>query len=292
MSTWFPAVGRKPALRPEEGGAGADDFRQRWMVVVGKATRLEEGLSEAEEVHRIRVIVKRLRAYLRLLRGSVPEKLLVEEDKRIKRIAVGLSPARDAVVCRQTVEWLAAREKKESRRERLRAVLARFADRAGSGVDPRKIARARAVIEASRRRLLHWIEKRPPEEETVEERLKREYGKGRRGMRDALREGSPEAFHRWRKRVKRLGYQAEMFSVPSRQRLSRLEKRLVRLGRLLGRLQDLQILKSRIEALPGPPERELLGRIDAWTARYRKEAEREGDRCFRMPKSEFLSLLQ
>lgn len=255
-------------------------------------TGVEESPSAAEEVHQIRVLAKKLRAYLRLLRGTVPEKLLANEENRIKRIADGLSQARDAAICRQILRWLAAKEGKESRRKRLRAALGYFPESASVDPNPRAIARAKAGIEARRRRLLKLIEEHPPRERKLEELLRSEYGKGRRGMREAFREGSAEAFHQWRKRVKRLGYQTEMFCTSSRRSLARLEARFVRLGRLLGRLQDLRVLKSRIEAQSELPERKLLPLIDGWMDRYRKEAGREGEECFRMAKAKFGALLE
>ncbi|MDD4932014.1 MAG: CHAD domain-containing protein [Methylacidiphilaceae bacterium] len=245
----------------------------------------------ADEVHQIRVLAKKLRAYLRLFRGTFPKPCVPLEEKRIRRIAGNLSRARDEEICRQTLQWLAAKEKKESPRRRARAALVPLPEPEAADLDKRKLARARKSIEARRLRLLALIDKHPAKEGKLEEWLQKEYGKSRQGMREALREGSPEAFHQWRKRVKRLGYQTEIFCTPSRKRLGRLETKLLRLGRLLGRLQDLHVLKGWIERQANSPARKLVPLLDGWMARYRKEAEREGRRCFRMTKREFLSLL-
>ncbi len=288
----FHGAMRKPTGRPRAGrGAEDDDSGQRWEAAVRSRTRGEESASAVEEVHQIRVLAKKLRAYLRLLRGTLPEKLLENEERRIKRISVGLSPARDAAICRQILRWLVAKEGKESRRKRLRAALEHLPEAAGGELEPGAIARAKAGIEARRRRLLKLIDEHPPQERKLEGLLCSEYGKSRQGMREALREGSPDAFHQWRKSVKRLGYQTEIFSTSSRRSLARLELKFVRLGKLLGKLQDLRVLKSRIEAHAESAERKLLPLLDDWMARYRKEAEREGDDCFRMAKAKFRALL-
>ncbi|MDD2675931.1 MAG: CHAD domain-containing protein [Methylacidiphilaceae bacterium] len=282
---------RKPTCRTgrrEVGGGSA----LRWKVAIRRQTRSEKSPTLAEEVHQIRVLAKKLRAYLRLLRGSVPEKLVQLEEKRIKRIAGNLGRARDEEICRQILQWLAAKGDKEGCRQGVRAALVHFPDAAATGLDRRKLVQARKGIEARRLRLLALLDEHPAQEGKLEELLKKEYGKSRRGMRKALRDGSPEAFHQWRKRVKRLGYQTAMFCPSSRKRLARLETKFLRLGSLLGRLHDLHVLKARIERRATPLEPKLVPLVDDWTARYRKEAEQEGRRCFRTSKGKFLSLLQ
>ncbi|QSR84597.1 CHAD domain-containing protein [Methylacidimicrobium sp. B4] len=284
---------RKPTGRPRRGrGAEKEASGRRWEAAVRSRTRVADSASLVEEVHQIRVLAKKLRAYLRLLRGTLPEKLLEREERRIQRIAAGLSPARDAAICRQILRWLVAKEGKEIRRERLRAALAHFPEAVGGNVDPRAIARARAGIEARRRRLLKLIDEHPPQEQKLEKLLRSEYGKSRQRMREALREGSPDAFHQWRKRVKRLGYQTEIFCTSSRRSLARLEAKLVRLGKLLGKLQDLRVLKNRIEAHAASAEQKLLPLLEDWMAHYRKEVEREGEDCFRLGKGKFRTLLE
>lgn len=255
-------------------------------------TRPEKSPSVAEEVHQIRVLAKKLRAYLRLLRGSVPGKLVPLEEKRIKRIAGNLGRARDEEICRQILQWLAAKGDKESRRKRVRAALVHCPEPAATGLDRRTLVQARKGIEARRLRLFALLDEHPVQERKLEELLKKEYGKSRRGLRKALRDGSPEAFHQWRKRVKRLGYQIAMFCPSSRRRLARLETKFLRLGSLLGRLHDLHVLKARIERGAVPTERKLVSLVDDWTARYQKKAIRKGRRCFRISKGKFLSLLR
>ncbi|VVM07548.1 hypothetical protein MAMC_01687 [Methylacidimicrobium cyclopophantes] len=256
-----------------------------------RETRPEKSLSVAEEVHQIRVLAKKLRAYLRLFRGILPEKTLRLEEKRIQCIARELGRARDEEICRQVLRWLATKEKKASHRRWARMALGDLPKTAGRELDARKLLRARRRIEARRLRLLALIDQYPPQEGKLTESLQKEYEKSRRGMREALREGSPEAFHRWRKRVKRLGYLMELFCTSSRRRLGRLQGKLLRLGRLLGRLQDLRVLRGRIEGQAASTDRSLVPLLDKWMTRYRKEAERVGERCLSMGKREFRRLL-
>ncbi|WP_196799576.1 CHAD domain-containing protein [Verrucomicrobium sp. 3C] len=257
-----------------------------------RQARLEKSLTLPKEVHEIRVLAKKLRAYLQLFRGTFPERCVSLEEKRIKQIARNLSRARDEDICRQVLRWLAAKENKESRRKWLQATLVPFPEPAATDLDKRMLAQARKGIEARRLRLLALIGKHSAKEGKLEELLQKEYGKSRRAMGEAVHEGSPEAFHQWRKRVKRLGYQIEVFCTPSRKGLARLERKFLRLGRLLGKLQDLHVLKGWIESQANSPARKLVPLLDGWMARYRKEAEREGRRCFRMSKGKFLSLLE
>src|SRR5256885_15275708 len=65
------------------------------------------GKSRAEDLHQVRVAIKRLRALLRLVRPVISEAFCDRENRRLKDMADRLAFFRDTTVSRQTLATLA-----------------------------------------------------------------------------------------------------------------------------------------------------------------------------------------
>src|SRR2546427_12896448 len=65
------------------------------------------GKNRAEDLHQVRVTIKRLRALLRLVRPVISEAFCDRENRRLKDIADRLAFFRDTTVSRQTLATLA-----------------------------------------------------------------------------------------------------------------------------------------------------------------------------------------
>jgi CHAD domain-containing protein len=81
--------------------------------------------------------------------------------------------------------------------------------------------------------------------------LRRAYRRGRRAMRDAAEEGTPAAYHAWRKRVKDLWHQTEILADASPNLLEPAARNVHALAELLGGIHDLDDLE-RMLAPSGP----------------------------------------
>jgi hypothetical protein len=78
--------------------------------------------------------------------------------------------------------------------------------------------------------------------EAIAPGIRRVYRRGRRGMRRAYDEGTTEAFHEWRKRVKYLRYQMEALVPIWPKMIGAHASSLDGLGELLGDEHDLSVL--------------------------------------------------
>jgi CHAD domain-containing protein len=105
----------------------------------------------------------------------------------------------------------------------------------------------------------------------------------RRLQTKAGRDDTPALWHRWRRRVKELAYQADFVRPRDRPKWKELRQNAWKLQSKLGDLQDLHVTLDRLAALEVPARtqkamRTILGQaIDnarrrAWKARLRKKA--------------------
>jgi CHAD domain-containing protein len=198
-------------------------------------------------LHQVRVIIKRLRALLRLARPVISETFCDRENRRLKDIADRLAFFRDTTVSRQTLANL-AKSVADKRRERaFDLVLTRFVDH---GPDPSRfrIRRERALKHAadslaeSKRSFENMLV--PTEDwQALGPGLEKVYGRARTRMLRALTYQTPESFHEWRKQVKYLYYQLQMLGPISPKRLKAMVGRLRKLEDRLGEDHDLAVLE-------------------------------------------------
>jgi len=205
------------------------------------------GADRSEDLHQVRVTLKRLRALLRLVRPVVSERFCDRENRRLKGMADRLAFFRDTSVSGQTLATLAksGADRSESAFDR---VLARFAEHAP---EPSR-------FRASRERVLKHAAKCLAEAKQSFENmlipaedwqalgpgLQQVYGRARNRMLRALTYQSPEAFHEWRKQVKYLYYQLRMLESISPRRLEMRVGRLRKLEDRLGKDHDLAVLEK------------------------------------------------
>jgi CHAD domain-containing protein len=280
--------------------------------------------SPEERVHEARKALKRVRALLRLLEDELGAHAYEDDSAVVREAGRRLAPARDAAVLRGTLDGLIERHPKRLGRRggvrRLRAQLRREREgaaalalaRAGRGGD------ALDDLLALRARIAARPPLRASSPAALEPALARVYGKGRKRMRQAARDGgrsNARRLHEWRKRVKDLRYVAEMLeraepgkrargghkrSVRKRARtktafVRRVARSADDLGELLGEEHDLAVLAERIRsdardqrapsALGRGSRRALLAAIARRRRRLRKRALRDGARLYaRRPK--------
>lgn len=186
-----------------------------------------------EALHRLRLRMKKAEALLRLSRGAVRKqarKMLREQMKEVKNVG---GPQRDALVLGKLAKKLG----------RPKGLCLELPEVPALKIPIRKL---RGLVEKLRQALadesfdsLDW--------EDLQENYAACYRAGRRRMRKAEASGAPEAFHRWRKRVKALHYQSQALHRGLEKRKHRLQDTR-RLAKLLGREQDLSLLEEEIGA--------------------------------------------
>jgi len=96
----------------------------------------------------------------------------------------------------------------------------------------------------------------------VEAGLRAVYRQGRRRMMIAFADGTDEAFHKWRIRVKNLYYELQLLEPVCKKRTERILSLLKEVQEKIGEDHDLVVLKSQLRKAPetfgGPDRAEYL----------------------------------
>lgn len=181
-------------------------------TAVERLERIAAGLVDPTDldaaVHTTRTGIKRLRAFLRLARGSIGADAYRVENSALRDTARLLAPARDALVLIET-----ARDNGVPESEL--AILAR--GHTGALATLESGARVDAV-ERLQSIGVRWaaIDWRGPEPESVRNGIRKTYRRGRTDLDMVRSQANADAFHGWRRRVKYLRYQLEAIGAPDR----------------------------------------------------------------------------
>ncbi len=215
--------------------------------------QLREELAEnpVTAVHEARKSLKKERALLRLVRGSIPKRAFREENRRLRDAGRRLSSLRDAQVAVQTVDGLADRfvgQVSEPAFQRLRDAVG-TGEPAGDGEAPMEAAaEATAMdVEQAREALERWAG-RADGWESLEPGLARAYVDGRDAFALARRDPTDEHLHEWRKRVKDLWYHQRLLHPLWSGMMEAQADELDELSDLLGDDQDLANLAATLRS--------------------------------------------
>ncbi len=175
-----------------------------------------------EKVHELRVVVKRLRALVRLLKIMAPNGVAIL-NRDLRKLGLSLSEIRDDSV---RAKWL--RQHCLSTPAPLRV----------SGARLRSIEEQIAKI---REKAKSEAESRLTNTQNLDRALEISTRRMRKSRIRALKHGQDEDFHKWRKRVKDLLYQLEFLGIQKPQ------SRLRDLGHQLGLAHDCALAEQFIE---------------------------------------------
>ena len=254
------------------------------------ASRIEAGgRSRAEDLHQVRVTIKRLRASLRMVRPVIANAFFRQENNRLKKAADRLSLFRDKMVSRQTLERLVEALPGKRDRRTLGLVLSRLiaaAPEFGHFREQREAAMnevARDLQEAANnfQNMLVAAE----EWEAIGPGLQTVYRRARNLMSRALKRNTDEAYHLWRKQVKYLYYQLQMLQPIWPKRLGAMVKQLKKLEEKLGKDHDLSVLGNMLAKRPeqyggGPTVKRVTACLDRQRHSLRQESEVLGRKLF------------
>lgn len=204
---------------------------------------------EAELIHELRVAVKQFRAQLPLLRAAAGDSFCGRQDRLLARAARSLAADRDLLVVRQTMERLARKCDRFTGRDSLHRMLLHLGEeRVNRQVQTSAVRAAFATLLRSGAALCRRLRGGPSDAELVEA-FRQEYRQVRRLTAKCRRKVGQDSWHRWRKRVKALHYQAAGLQAARPRKLGRLAKRCWRLQALLGKHHDLHMTRERLGRL-------------------------------------------
>jgi len=219
-----------------------------------------------EMVHDARRCGKRSRALLRLVRPLLSDGMYRREKRCWRSLGRRLSPGREAAALGMTIDRLRARYPEQ--------ISAKDAATLGQQTVPIHAAALRALrrdlaplsekLISARRRISRW--RLSAHWDGVWRGLSRCHRRARRAYRAAMRHCDHDHRHEWRKRLKDLLYQAHLL----RQLWPRLskawERKLEKLGDMLGDEHDLHLLRQHLRSLP--TNRSIAERADRLAGRW------------------------
>ena len=283
--------------RWQPGNAADDELRR---IAAGQ---VESGLDDLADddrhraVHSVRKRGKKVRAVLRLVRGSAPA-LYRRENRALRDAMRRLSDDRDAGVAVETFDDLLASVGADAVPADLAPVRAALVDRRGAVLGAeldQRLAAVQADLADARERIAGW-EVDGEGFEVVQGGLTRTYGRARDRLDDAYEEASSEAFHLWRKRVKYHRYHVRLLQDLWPGMLRARRRELHELTDLLGDDHDLAVLRHDLVADPDryggvEPVATVCALLDRRRAELQAAAEPLGRRCFAEPPHAFVDRL-
>jgi CHAD domain-containing protein len=217
-------------------------------------------------VHEARKRFKQVRGALRMVRKELGGREFDRENRTFRDAGRPLSEVRDAKVMLETLDELAKHYNGKlaagSFKRLRRALRARRRDVRKRVLNENHATGSilKAVKQSSRGArdwpLAHngW--------RAIAAGLQRTYRQGRDAMDEAIRDGSDEAFHEWRKRAKDLRYGIELLTRAWPETMQPMADALHHLTDLLGQDHDLAVLQGIVENelkhVDADDERELL----------------------------------
>jgi len=252
-------------------------------------------------VHETRKRLKRLRACVRLSRDAIGEEAYERENGAFRDAGRMLAAGRDAQVLLETLDALSERfagelpkratrglrERLEEKRERT-SLAARGDD---CGIDM-----VLAAVEQAQARTPAWTFE-DGGFDALAPGLERVYRRGRKRMRAARKDPTPENLHEWRKRVKDLWHATQIVRAAQPKRLKRVSKRAHALADVLGDANDLHMLREYVSTHPQCFEDEaskaaLLAVVDRRTEALRDKALKRGRRLYKRKPKRFVGAIE
>jgi CHAD domain-containing protein len=232
----------------------------------------DESLDRHASVHQVRKRCKKVRAVLRLARGTLGGAIYRRENARYRNAAKPLSCLRDAEAHLETYDMLTGGLDEEVDRRAfgpIRLILAERRARLADGEDDldARLARFAGTLRDGRAAVADWP-LRDKGFALVGEGFAKTYKRGRKARREVLDGPDPETVHEWRKRVKYHWYHCRLLrrAWPAMMQVRAAE--IKRLADLLGDDHDLAVLSATLER-----ERELFAGVES-LGRFRTEMAR------------------
>jgi hypothetical protein len=276
-------------------------------IARGQLDRAHDELSGASKrklhaaVHATRKRLKRLRACVRLSRDAIGDDAYRHENIAFRTAGRELAAGRDAHVLLETLDDLRERFADElpagatarlrERLEQQRAAIGPAQGREHEGVDA-----VLATIELARARTPAWTFS-DDGFDALAPGLRRIYRRGRKRMRVARKDPTPENLHEWRKRVKDLWHATQIVREAQPKRLKRVSKDAHKLADLLSDGHDLTLLRSYAETHPhcfedAASKDALLAVIDRRSGALRDKALKRGRKLYEPSPKRFVKRIE
>lgn len=222
---------------------------------------------DEEAVHDLRVLMKQLRALTRLYSSHGARTVMTGINSVLRDVARVFSAQRDAHVLVETLEQVASASDRTVA-ARLREISREMTEQTGAVTQDMSPANLIADLQWVRSR---WRLLQRDDAAFLTDALTRSYRRCRKTGRMALRRREPHELHEWRKRVKYFYYQLSVVEMADPW-LTGQKEQLRRLGSMLGKVHDLDVLEQYLCASAWGNQPQLLRRIHQRRVRLVKKA--------------------
>lgn len=227
----------------------------------------EENMDDA--IHDVRKNMKRIRAFLRLVRYNIPEEKYKELNTFYRDIARQYAPYREAEVHAKTFEHLVIEDRLTKAKSAMYEIL--YAHYKSSN---HQLVLKDEIIEKSidslkeSKKGINELKINSKGFDTFYPGLRKVYRQGRKALKAAQKTPDSVNLHEWRKRIKYLMYQLRLIRNAWPKVIKVNAKSLDKLSDYLGQEHDLAELKNIIldtdlmKQIPVNEKNELAGKID------------------------------
>ena len=229
----------------------------------------DAGPGETSTVHTVRAGTKKIRACLRLVRGSLDRIAFDKANTLFRDCAKSLRTYRDDEVISEVLAYLnetGATDFDTGETDRLREIL--IAPPLPAGCDD-ALATVRNNIQA-RRTALH-LSSLKIKKSDLTKAMRRTYRRNRNAFANAVREPSGINLHEWRKQIKVLEYQLHALNTIWPKPMDGTEDDARHLAQILGHIQDLTVLRKRLKQIRPVPEGSPADRLFIAVRRQRRK---------------------
>ena len=229
----------------------------------------DAGPGETSTVHTVRAGTKKIRACLRLVRGSLDRIAFDKANTLFRDCAKSLRTYRDNEVISEVLAYLnetGATDFDAGETDRLREIL--IAPPLPAGCDD-ALATVRNNIQA-KRTALHLAALKIKKSDLTKA-MRRTYRRNRNAFANVVREPSGINLHEWRKQIKVLEYQLHDLNTIWPKPMDGTEDDARHLAQILGHIQDISILRRRLKQIRPVPEGSPADRLLTVAKRQRRK---------------------
>ena len=199
-------------------------------------------------LHRIRVDIKRLRAWIRLIRDEEDTIGLRSMDRDLREIMKKLSSRRDRQALLETLKWLekkTGKDENQSSLDTLGSHIQRYSQR--TPLDWVNIKTALALLLVTLKQHTYKVDSMPMVRNGLQRTYKRAAKSGDKAFSGKISAGDVHEFRKW---AKYLFYQLGFIQASYPELYTEALDNLEDLGNRLGRYHDLLLVKERLVQLP------------------------------------------
>jgi CHAD domain-containing protein len=238
------------------------------LIRLIKLPEAELNLSDYQ-IHELRVSIKKIRALIQLYRPTTSKEYISHMDRSVKKIADSYANQRDNTVQTELLSKL-LQDDPDQQQQNLQACLTSSLTSSTNSESPQSDV-MQALLQCKK-----WLSDNALD---TDNGLSYSYNKTRKLAKKAIKTGDDEIYHQCRKWLKYHLYQLQLIDCSPKKSLKQKQKKLAKLGSLLGEFHDYCVLENNLNILLKPDDpltpklviTETLTTLNQYKQRYKNK---------------------